>query len=395
MELYILDSTFKETMLIESYETAIWTERFRSPGDVEITTLSTPENKSLLRVGTYLGTDLSPRIMEIDTVKDSISDDGIKMLKITGTSLERILDFRTTRQYFNILDDDEVWLFNDKKPTAILREVFNKVCIDGVLSVNDKIPYIQNWPTGITPLYKHSDIPEPTQNISIELPVQTISKTFEDFLTSYLTLGYRLYRRPGFPSELYFDVYTGCDRTLMQKFNTPVVFSLPWGTLDSYSELDSIAEYANVAYVFSKYGSVKVNDSLYTGFNRRVLTLVVNDQLSDNLRAGPLTAYLTQKGLEALAEAKRTALVEGEIPQNVGYTYMKDYNLGDYVDLLGTGDSGAQMTIVENIFVSDKEGFRSYPTFEMDEHIDPDTWSGLRGGEVWSTMPGYWETYSS
>ena len=140
MELYILDSTFKETMLIESYETAIWTERFRSPGDVEITTLSTPENKSLLRVGTYLGTDLSPRIMEIDTVKDSISDDGIKMLKITGTSLERILDFRTTRQYFNILDDDEVWLFNDKKPTAILREVFKKVCVDGVLSVNDKSP---------------------------------------------------------------------------------------------------------------------------------------------------------------------------------------------------------------------------------------------------------------
>lgn len=187
MELYILDSTFKETMLIESYETAIWTERFRSPGDVEITTLSTPENKSLLRVGTYLGTDLSPRIMEIDTVKDSISDDGIKMLKITGTSLERILDFRTTRQYFNILDDDEVWLFNDKKPTAILREVFKKVCVDGVLSVNDKIPYIQNWPTGTTPLYKPSDIPEPTQNISIELPVQTISKTFEDFLAAYLT----------------------------------------------------------------------------------------------------------------------------------------------------------------------------------------------------------------
>ena len=74
---------------------------------------------------------------------------------------------------------------------------------------------------------------------------------------------------------------------------------------------------------------------------------------------------------------------------------MRDYNLGDYIDLLGDGATGARMIILENIFVSDDEGFRSYPTFEMVEHIDPDTWSGLRGGEIWSTMPGYWGTYSS
>lgn len=393
MQIYILNSSLREVALIDSYESIIWTERFRSAGDVELTVISNPNNKDLLRVGTLLGTDLSPRIMEILTVKDSVSEDGVKLLKITGRSLEHILEFRTTRHHFNMLDDDDVWVFKDKKPAAILREIFQKVCVDGILSPRDKIPYMTKWVTGTSRLYPAGDIPEPSQNITIEFPVQSVYKTFEDFVKSYPTLGFRLYRQPGYLEELYFDVYTGTDRTLMQSTNTPVVFSLPWGTLDSYSELDSIAEYANVAYVFSKYGSAKVNDSVYTGFDRRVLTVVVNDQVSDNLRGNNLTAYLVQKGQEALAEAKRIALIEGEIPQNVGYTYMKDYNLGDYVDLLGADNSGARMIIVENIFVSDNEGFRSYPTFEMDDHIDPDTWSGLRGGEVWSTMPGYWSSY--
>ena len=394
MQLYILDNTFQEVSLVQSYKSLIWTERFRTKGDFELITLDTPDNRSSLRVGTYLGTDISPRIMVVETTKPEVTDDGERLLHISGASLEKLLEYRTVRQYFNILDDDDAWIFTSKKPAEIMRTIFQKICVDGVLDVKDKLPYIKSWPAGTNPIYPIGDIPEPSLTITAEVPVDSMAKTFQSFIESYPTLGYRLYRNPGTASELYFDVYTGQDRTLLQKFNTPIVFSLPWGTLKSYSELDSIAEYANVCYVFSKYGTAKV-DNTYDGFDRRVLTLVVNDQTSDNLRAGPLTAYLQQKGREALAEAKRTALVDGEIPQEVGYIYMRDYNLGDYIDLLGDGATGARMIILENIFVSDDEGFRSYPTFEMNEHIDPDTWSGLRGGEIWSTMPGYWATYSS
>lgn len=394
MDIYILDVTFAEVELLSEYTSMIWNERLAEPGDFELTVVSSPENKNLLRIGTYLGTNKSPRVMKIETVEEKVSEEGERILEISGRSLELIFSKRVARMYFTMMDQDEVWLFQNKKPAAIMREMFNKICRDGVLSSRDKIPYLSTWGSKDVKTYPDGDIEEPNIPITMEVGLKRLDEAFKQVTDGYPVLGYRLYRRHGMPSHLYFDVYTGRDRTLNQTANPPVVFSLPWGNLDSYTNLDSIADYYDSAYVFSKYGVARVNDSATSGFDRNVLYLEVTGQEVDNLRGTSLTNYLTERGLEALQEHRREAIFDGEIPQDSIYTYMEDYNLGDYVDLVGDGGVGARMMIIENIFVSDNEGFRSYPTFRMDEHISPDTWSGLRGGEVWSTMPGYWNTFT-
>ena len=394
MNIYILDVSFAEVELLSEYKSMIWNERLAEPGDFELVMISNPENKSLLRIGTYLGTNKSPRIMKVETVEEKIDAEGERVLEISGRSLELIFTKRVARMYFTMLDQDEVWLFKDKKPAEIMREMFNKICVEGALSSSDKIPYLSTWGSADIKIYPDGDIEEPNVPITMEVGLKRLDQAFKQVTDGYPVLGYRLYRRHGMPEALYFDVYTGRDRTLNQTSNPPVIFSLPWGGLDSYTNLDTIANYYDTVYVFSKYGVVSVDKGATTGFDRNVLYLEVTGKEAENLRGNELKNYLTEKGLETLEEYRREAIFDGEIPPHSLYTYMEDYNLGDYVDLIGDGGVGARMMIIENIFVSDNEGFRSYPTFRMDEHISPDTWSGLRGGEVWSTMPGYWATFT-
>lgn len=395
MDLYILDVNFTPVELVENYETLVWTERFFEPGEFELTTVSTPENSSQLRIGTYLGVNTSPRIMVIETVEDLVGAEGIRQIKATGRSIELIFEKRVARHHMLMLDEDEVWKFTQKLPGQIMRTLVYDICMTGVLSPDDIIPQMVKREGNSTGLFydKSHLMPEPHIPIDMEIGVKSLSKALAQVNNKY-PLGYRLYRDiTAKTNNLYFDVYTGTNRTLMQNEVTPIIFSLPWGSLKSTSDLDTIADYFNTAYVFSKYGHTTVSRGNPTGLLRNVMDVVVSGDQVDKMVGSSLTQYLKQKGEEALEEHKREALFEGEIAEDYPYIYNKDYFLGDHVDLIGENNVGAVMSIIENITTIDQEGVRSFPTLQMEEHIDPDTWSGLRGGEVWSTMPGFWSDY--
>ncbi len=389
IDLYILDEKFIPVHIVENFISLIWDERFSEPGVLELQVKLTKENRDLFRVGTYLGMNNTPRIMVITEVEIETNEDDSRIISITGAGLESILDFRIARHDFLMLVEDETWEIKDKTPSEIMRKVFKDICVNGILSKNDIIPYLsKNKGT----FYPADTNDEPGIPITIGFEAQSVLSVFKEITESYPALGFRIYRDMVYDSVLYFDVYTGRDRTSLSAEERPIVFSLPWGTLDSTTELDSIVDYANVAYVFSKYGTAKVNDN-YKGFDRKVIVVKVTDQVSDNLRGGALTSYLEAKGLEELEKHRRVALFDGEIPKNIPYQYNVDYTLGDTVELIGDDNIGARMRIVGNTMIIDKEGYRSYPTFQMIDHIQPDTWSGLIDGQVWSTMPGTWNTY--
>jgi hypothetical protein len=163
-----------------------------------------------------------------------------------------------------------------------------------------------------------------------------------------------------------------------------VIFSQELDNLSNVSELRSVEDAKNVAYVFGLNDSTIVYadgaDASTSGFDRKVLYVDATDV---TLASGPaLTAVLVNKGLDALAKTRPIAAFDGEINQYGKNKYNRDYFLGDLVEMRNSDGATNIMRVTEQIFVSDGEGDRSYPTLTLNSSILPDVWDSW-GTETW------------
>lgn len=388
MDVYILDELLRRVVVIDNYVSLIWTERFAELGDFQFTVFSTVESRKLLVVQTKMAINESRRVMVIETVEESTDADGEALLTVKGRSLESVLDERIARNSLVDTTTEEKWVLNGT-PGSILRTLFDRVCVQGGLSVSDRIPFLVPGS-----LYPPSNIPESTETLLVELPIQTLYEAMTK-LASLYDLGFRLVRDLD-KSKLYFDVYSGSDRTTRQTVLPPVIFSPELDNLSNVASLHSISNYKNVAYVFSSLGSTIVyadNASATTaGFDRRALHVTVDD-VSEAVGGGgniPLLTLLTQRGKEALAENRSLSAFDGELSPNSGYKYSVHYDLGDLVEMRNTDGATNYMRVTEQIFVSDREGVRSYPTLTIDVFITPGSWLSWDANQVWSYATGTW-----
>jgi hypothetical protein len=400
--------------------------------------------------------------MTVEFVENKIDSEGRQLLSVKGRSLESILEDRTARNTFVNLFTTPKWVLTGT-PGAIARQIFNEICRTNVNFADDEIPFLQ--PGSILPA---STIVEPDEEITVEIPLQSVYKAIKDICDNY-DLGFRLVRNFD-ESELYFDIYSGSDRTTLQSLLEPVVFSPDLDNLTNTSEITSIASYKNVAYVFHTYGvQVVTADGVSVeveGFDRKVLEVDASDitlperpydiatahkdsinafieavaddlgktylrnllnksrLLPDNITA--LTGYttgilltptdrtnlsaalnqsvtyqdsvetpwlnnaLTQRGRDELNKNRPLSAFDGEVPTNSSYKYNINYNLGDLVEMRNSDGITNQMRVTEQIFVSDREGERSYPTLTVDRFITAGSWLSWDYNQVWQDADGTW-----
>lgn len=269
MELYILDSRLRRTSVLDLFESVIWTERYSAWGDFELHVFSTPETRRLLPAGTRLATDVSYRVMVVEFVDNSKDAEGREMLKLTGRSLEAIMEDRTARNTFADLTTTPKWIITGT-PGNIARQIFNETCRANTSFPDDNIPFITSGT-----LFPPGTIEEPSAVITVELGLGTVYAAIKEICDAY-DLGFRLVRNFDH-SQLYFDVYSGSDRTAHQSTLAPVVFAPNLDNLTNVSEITSISGYKNVAYVFHPESTQVVTaDGVsveISGFERRVLTV--------------------------------------------------------------------------------------------------------------------------
>lgn len=386
MEVYTLDNLLRRTHVIDDFESCIWTERQKAYGDFELVIHSTPETKSLLAEGVQLAINESKRVMTIETIQDKKDDTGRSMLSITGRSIEQIMEERVATDNMSGLTANPVWTVTDT-PGNIARYVFQKICVEGILSPNDIIPFITAGS-----LYPAGTIAEPDVLLTLDLEHNNVYEVVKQICEMY-GLGFRLLRNFD-TSQLYFEIYSGNDRTTMQSSLAPVIFSPDLDNLTDVTELKSIANLKNVAYVFAKNGSAVVYadgfDPTSSGFARRVLMVKVDD--TDLPAGAALTALLEQKGREALSEHRGLYGFDGEVPQTGTYRYGIDYELGDLVEMRTDDGATNNMRVTEQIFVSDSQGDRSYPTLTIDLFITPGSWLARDFNEEWVEATDTWAT---
>jgi hypothetical protein len=369
MHLYILDSQFRRIEVFDEFESLIWTERFCAYGDFEFVIHASWVNRQLLTKGTFLGILESKRVMVIETVIDKDADDGTNLLTVTGKSLEFILNERIAYPEFDALEITPRWAVHGT-PGQAARQMFREICIDGRLDLRDRIPYITEG--SIQPA---DNIVEPSGIKRFEFDVDTLYNTIQK-LCSENDLGFSLLRN-GDNGQLYFHIYAGSNRTTGMPVLTdgtvrsPVVFSPEHDTLSNVSHMVSDGNYKNVAYVFSPTRSIltyanDLNHDHITGFDRRVLMVKVDNVREFTTEQGLTTdEILRRRGIEALMEHRRISMLDGQISKTA-YQYDEDYNLGDIVEMRKDNDATSYMRVTEQIFVSDSEGDRAYPTLSIE-----------------------------
>lgn len=382
MEVYILDDLYRRVTVIEKFESLIWTERYSAYGDFEMDVFSTLENRNQFVTGTLLCLQGSYRIMVVETIEDTTDDNGVALIKLTGNSLEAILDSRFARS--NMTDnttDLPKWLL-DGPPADICGDMYRDICIYGVVDVADIIPNITEGS-----IFPAGTIPFPDTSINYAVDPSTLYAAIQTLCVTYL-MGFRFVRNFE-TSEIHFDVYMGSDRTLHQTVSPPVVFSPDLGNLQNTSQLKSIAPYKNVAYVLSPVGTeivyaLEANSST-SGFDRKVLFINADDITDTDPDVA--SAQMIQRGNEQLALSRKILVFDGEVTEASSYLYGRDYGLGDLVSLKSIDGDTNDMLVTEQIFVSDAQGDRSYPTLVQGQEITPGSWLALPPSEAWEDVP--------
>lgn len=392
MELYTLDPLFRRIDMIDVWKSLIWTERYYVLGDFQLDIVSTARTRNQFKVGTYLAMSDSFYVMKVTSVEDDDSDDSEdseRLLTVKGVSLETILDDRAAYAALTDTTTTPNWTITDL-PAAIMRKIFHDICVTGTLSENDIIPFITEGTFLPT-----SNVPEPSDSVTVEIAPTSVYSALKQ-IADVWNLGFRLLRHYD-TSQIYWDVYTGSDRTSSQTVLPAVIFSPGLDNLDNTKELVSIDGQKNVAYVFSPAGFQAVYalnvDPDVDGFDRQIIVVTADDVTTDAYPdPADVVTILTQKGVEALAQAQMYQAFDGEIRQDSIYKYGRDFYLGDIVEQRNDDGVGNYMRVTEQIFVSDENGERSYPTLTVNTLVTPGSWLSWLPTQHWADMGAteYW-----
>lgn len=343
MDIYLLEKgTYERIAVLDDFSSFIWTERMSSPGDFEME-LPPSDVWSSLTLGRHIAHTDSSELMIIESRLESTSTSGETMLKISGRSMDSILEKRSVLPS----PGKEHWTNHGPVWEAVYELVRNFALRSTSLGgTKDLIP----------DMYIYQDVNEQLPVFDLAVPIQDLYTAVQDLCDSRdYSFGIDLVNTS---PRLRFYVKEGDTR--------PLYFSPQLDTLESPSYLHSTESYYNVAYVWSKEAlhSVVVGSSNSTGLNRRVLSIYASDlSVDDDTTLSQLRSQMRQRGLEELAKHKEQKLVDGTVSSVDTYVYRTHYFLGDVVNLVDSDSNVQKVRVSEFIFAQDQEGLRSYPTF--------------------------------
>ena len=379
MEVYVLDSLFRREKVIDRFESLIWTERFSDVGDFSLQVRATTDMRSWLRKDVHLAMNESHRVMKIETVEVEQDEEGRSILRVTGPSLEAVLEDRAA-----VLRTETgfapKWVI-EATPVETAKRLFNDICILGSVDEKDILPMTFSGNI-IVPA---STIPEVIDAIISEIEPKSLFAAIKQ-LADVWVFGFSILRRYDM-SQLYFDVYTGNDRSSSQTDFDPVIFSPQLDNLQNTKSLDTISGAKNVVMVYSEFGSYEytpedVNLDI-DGFERRVL--VVQAEGIEEDTPNP-TIMMDQQAREALAEHRAFTAFDGEVSPRSQYKYGVDYFLGDIVELQNHDGTSQKMRVTEQIFSSDAEGDKSYPTLTVNAFVNAGSWASWTDPTTWEDL---------
>lgn len=370
MDILVLNQKFETIHLVDAYRSMIWTDRYNEAGDFEIYTEVSGETLKHVTKDCYLSIKDSDRTMIVDTIEITSDRELGNMIKITGSSLEKILDRRI------------VW--GMRSLNTSLQNGIKTLLNESIISPSDSNRKIPNFIFEETSDSRITDI---------KLDKQFTGDNIYDIINTLCNdndIGYKLLLNK--ENQFVFSLYAGVDRSYENTENSYVIFSPSFENLVNSNYFDTNADLKTITLVAGedsgnsrKYRTYTASNE--TGINRRELFTDARDIQSeyydDNNNKHTMTtaqynAALDSRGKEKLEENSAVTAFEGEVEPKNSFIYKEDYYLGDIVQISNEYGFGGTARIKEVVAShDDSNGYSVYPTFEI---LKTDTMEGNQEG---------------
>lgn len=355
---YILDTEFKSVMLIDSFESTIWTDRYREEGDFEVFLFPSKEIIANAKDDYYLYNPFSEHLMIIERQEITTDvEEGARFI-VTGHSLESILKRRI------------VW--SQTTISGSLQNGIKKLIDENIINPEVEARKISNFifkessDTAITKL-KHEQ--QYTGDILYDV-IKNLCELYD--------IGFKIIYNFE-TGNFEFSLYKGTDHSYNQNRNPYVIFSPNYENIINSDYTHGIEDYKNVTRIGGEGTGVDRFMADYGtayGLTRREIFTDARDvskknddgtQLSDD----EYTNLLQQRGKEKLSGYVIKEGFEGEVEASKMFVYGQDFFLGDCVQVENEfGISGTSL-VSEIVFSQDESGETIYPTFVSLDNTTP------------------------
>lgn len=367
MELVTLDSSYQPSELVERYSSLLWTERYSTVGDFQLTTTDIQRTISLLPLESMvsLRETTVPMLVEVYKIEKKIN--SAPMLTVTGRSFDSVLERRASvmTEVPRSSGPRVIWIESRNSSSDAAYQAIRKIIGDvaaatdttslpaqsPILSVNDAFPMVSlTMPYDYSPLTTNKYEINPGNLYTVAMELITANHH-----------GLKSVRPDHGSNKIGLEIYNGSDLT------NEIVFDAKFDQFEDATYLLSDAGSVNWAYVFSKTGNSAISKVKITppaqepsGLERKVLYL---DTASEE---GTDTAEIRNtRGLMEMYKFNSTAIFDGQVSEQVAAGYIHDYSLGDIIRLDGEYGLSENVRVTEFIRSSDSTGNKAYPTFEV------------------------------
>ena len=348
MDITVLNSKFSPEHIIDIYESLIWTIRYDSYGDFELTVPAKEQYISILKRGSYISISESDRVMIVEDMRiTSDSEDGNKLI-VAGRSLESVLERRI------------IW--GMQQVTGSVDVCIKNILDANIVSPSDPNRKISNFTYRFPDDAYIKSCKLDAQFTGVNLYVAVSSMCIE------FGLGFKILLDG---EKLVFELFNGADRSYSQTANPYVIFSPKFENLSNGSYVENSSDYKNAVLVG---GTGEGADRVYlgigedSGLERRELfvdarDIVPYDEEGQVLDPELYILQLYTRGYDKLQEYKSEVLFEGNAGNSDIFTYQRDFFIGDIVQIEDEFGHSATARISEWIVSDDSSGLYAYPTF--------------------------------
>ena len=355
MDIFVMNDHFETISIIDSYESVIWTDRYIGHGDFEIYAPFSFDLLNKVKQDYYLTVLNSEHVMIVESVEILSDTDKGNRLKITGRSLESILDRRI--------------MWSTIRYTGSLQDSIQSILMNALINPQITERKIDNF------IFEATDDERITS--------LTIDEEFTDDQNVYDVIvalcernyiGYKVTLND--QNQFVFKLYMGEDRSYDQLTNPYVVFSPNYENIINSNYIDSVEKMKNITLVVGSQTSLTVGSG--EGLLRR--EIYTDGQGIQPEEVQDYNEALRRLGNYTLQDNSRVKNFEGEVDAVRMFVYGEDFFIGDIVQISNEYGIEGSARVMEFIKSDDASGSKAYPTFEAIQDIDT-TVDGLTAGE--------------
>jgi hypothetical protein len=377
-DVLVYDDNWELQTIVDNYESLVWTDKAKECGDFELYMYYDPDLWNTIKLGAFLRIQDSEHTMMVNKrdMKDTF-EDAPRMI-FTGKSMEYITSRRVVYQQIDVTG----------APGDIVNKLLDENCIDG--------PFLKQFapdPTnpnkkyrGITGLHRDkSNWRKELGDVQISKQYlgQTVYEALADLVKTYASPTCYIFVHHTDDNRWRWRLGTGVDRSWNQGTNEWVTFSDNFNNLKSSEFVQDNEKYANAFYVTGADpgdGKPRItmpiertNDNTTSGGfisgMGRIEKWIDGSNVKlkdDNNKDIPYHQYVNELlsyGHASMREYVTETTFTGDVDPNVQWVYMRDYYIGDIVNVFDDMGNGAWCTIDGMTITADKNGIVIVPDF--------------------------------